>query len=45
MCVDGMGGVGGGEGIRNFTWRGGILLPGEGNMRRNDFDNLNLFKS
>ena len=39
---------GGGEGIRNFTWRrggGGYFLPGEGNMTRNDFDNLNQFKS
>ena len=24
---------------------GGYFLPGEGNMTRNDFDNLNQFKS
>ena len=32
-----------GGGIRNFT--GQIFLPSEGNLRRSDFDNLNLFKS
>ena len=25
--------------------QGGSFLPGEGNLRRNDFDNLNLFQS
>ena len=24
---------------------GGIFSPGEGNLRRSDFDNLNLFQS
>ena len=24
---------------------GGIFLPGSGNLRRSDFDNLNLFQS
>ena len=32
-----------GGGIRNFA--GGIFLPGEGNLRRSDFDNSNLFQS
>ena len=32
-----------GGGIRNFA--GEIFLPGEGNLRRSDFDNSNLFQS
>ena len=32
-------------GIRNFTGGRGIFLPGEGNLRRSDFDDLNLFQS
>ena len=41
QCVGGRGGEGGGGG--NFT--GVIFLPGEGNLRRSDFDDSNLFQS
>ena len=34
----------GGGGVRNVTGLG-IFLPGEGNLRRSDFDDLNLFQS
>ena len=37
--------MGGGGGIGNFTRVGGIFLSGEGNLRRIDFDNSNLFQS
>ena len=30
--------------IGNFTKGGGIFLPGEGNLRRSDFDNSNPFQ-
>ena len=33
-----------GGGIENFT-EVGIFLPGERNLRRSDFDNLNFFKA
>ena len=33
-----------GEGNQNFHG-GGIFLPGEGNLRRSDFDDLNLLQS
>ena len=33
-----------GGGIRNFIG-GNIFLPGKGNLRRSDFDDLNLFQS
>ena len=35
--------MGEGGGIRNFT--GEIFLPGEGNLRRSDFDDSNFFQS
>ena len=35
----------GGVGIRNITEGGGIFLLGEGNLRRSDFDDSNLFQS
>ena len=38
QCVCGRGGGGG-----SFT--GVIFLPGEGNLRRSDFDDSNLFQS
>ena len=34
-----------GGGIRNFTRGGEIFLPGEGNLRRSNFDHSNLFQS
>ena len=33
-----------GGGNWKFYWEG-IFLPGEGNLRRSDFDNLNLFQN
>ena len=32
-------------GVESEILPGGIFLPGEGNLRRSDFDNSNLFQS
>ena len=47
VCVcggGGEGGVGWGKGVLEILL-GEIFLPGEGNLRRSDFEDLNLFQS
>ena len=43
VCVGG-GGGGGGKGVLEILL-GEIFLPGEGNLRRSDFEDSNLFQS
>ena len=44
VCVCGGGGGGRGKGVLEIL-RGEIFLPGEGNLRRSDFEDSNLFQS
>ena len=46
VCVwgGGGGGGGGGKGVLEILM-GEIFLPGEGNLRRSDFEDSNLFQS
>ena len=41
----GKGGGGGGAGLESEILLGGGWLPGEGNLRRSDFNDSNLFQS
>ena len=44
VCVFGGGGAGQGKGVLEILL-GETFLPGEGNLRRSDFEDLNLFQS